>query len=262
MYWVRAILASNRGTLMELGISPIVTASMILQLLVGAKILRVDQNNKEDREIYSAAQKIFGIVLTLAQAVVFVISGMYGSVGFFGGLFIIIQLTLAGLFVIVLDEIMSAGYGLGSGTTLFITTNVCESIFWKAFSPMSINYGGGAEFEGCIIALLHLLVTRNPFYAITHAFFRSELPNIFSLISTAFIVALAVYLQGIRVDIQLAVPGVRQYSQAYPIKLFYTSNVPIMLLSSFTSKLNVYFSIILGKVRWYPRFRFIRWFIW
>jgi len=31
LYWTRVILASNRGTLMELGISPIITAGMIMQ---------------------------------------------------------------------------------------------------------------------------------------------------------------------------------------------------------------------------------------
>ena len=31
-YWLRVIMASNRGTLMELGISPIVTSSMIMQV--------------------------------------------------------------------------------------------------------------------------------------------------------------------------------------------------------------------------------------
>lgn len=44
LYWMRVILASNRGSLMELGISPLVTSSMIMQLLAGAKILKVDQN--------------------------------------------------------------------------------------------------------------------------------------------------------------------------------------------------------------------------
>jgi len=239
MYWVRAILASNRGTLMELGISPIVTASMILQLLVGAKILRIDQNVKEDRETYQAANKIFGILLTLAQAFVFVISGMYGNVGIIGGIFIIAQLLVAGVLVILLDEVMSAGYGLGSGTTLFITTNVCETIVWKAFSPMTVNNGGGAEFEGCIIALFHLLFTRNPFYAITHALFRSELPNIMNLVATGAIVVVATYLQGVRVELALSVQNMREVTTTYPIKLFYTSNVPIMLLTSFTS--NVFF---------------------
>lgn len=41
-YWMRVILASNRGTLMELGISPIVTAGMILQLLAGVGMIEVN----------------------------------------------------------------------------------------------------------------------------------------------------------------------------------------------------------------------------
>ncbi len=56
-YWMRVILASNRGTLMELGISPIVTSGLVMQLLAGSKILEVDQSNKEDRALFQGAQK-------------------------------------------------------------------------------------------------------------------------------------------------------------------------------------------------------------
>ena len=56
-YWLRVILASNRGTLMELGISPIVTAGMVMQLLAGAKIIEVNQNVKEDKALFAGAQK-------------------------------------------------------------------------------------------------------------------------------------------------------------------------------------------------------------
>ncbi len=51
MFWTRLIMASNRGTLMELGIGPIVTASMIVQLLVGAKIIYVNQKDKNEKEM-------------------------------------------------------------------------------------------------------------------------------------------------------------------------------------------------------------------
>jgi protein transport protein SEC61 subunit alpha len=57
LYWLRMVIASNRGTLMELGTSPIITSSMIMQLLAGAKIIDVDQSLKEDRELFQAAQK-------------------------------------------------------------------------------------------------------------------------------------------------------------------------------------------------------------
>ena len=57
LYWMRVILASNRGTLMELGITPIVTSGMIIQLLAGANLIEVDFSLKEDRALFSGAQK-------------------------------------------------------------------------------------------------------------------------------------------------------------------------------------------------------------
>jgi len=55
LYWLRVILASNKGTLMELGISPIITSGMIMQLLQGAKIIEVNMSSKEDRELFEGA---------------------------------------------------------------------------------------------------------------------------------------------------------------------------------------------------------------
>jgi protein transport protein SEC61 subunit alpha len=57
LYWMRVILASNRGTLMELGITPIITSGMILQMLSGANLLEVDYSVREDRALFGAAQK-------------------------------------------------------------------------------------------------------------------------------------------------------------------------------------------------------------
>jgi protein transport protein SEC61 subunit alpha len=71
-----------------------------------------------------------------------------------------VQLFFAGIIVICLDELLQKGYGLGSGISLFIATNICESIIWKAFSPYTITGARGAEFEGAVIALFHLMLTR------------------------------------------------------------------------------------------------------
>ena len=54
---MRVILASNRGTLMELGITPIITSGMIMQLLAGANLIEVDFALKEDRALFGGAQK-------------------------------------------------------------------------------------------------------------------------------------------------------------------------------------------------------------
>ncbi|KAJ3018435.1 hypothetical protein NUW54_g339 [Trametes sanguinea] len=67
LYWMRVILASNRGTLMELGITPIVTSGMIMQLLAGANLIEVDFSLKEDRALFSGAQKLFALIIALGQ---------------------------------------------------------------------------------------------------------------------------------------------------------------------------------------------------
>lgn len=68
---MRVILASNRGTLMELGISPIVTSGLVMQLLAGSRIIEVDYNVKEDRALFSGAQKLFGILITVGEAIAY-----------------------------------------------------------------------------------------------------------------------------------------------------------------------------------------------
>lgn len=60
-YWIRVIMASNRGTLMELGIGPIVTSGLVMQLLAGSKIIEVDQGIKEERILFNGAQKCMSL---------------------------------------------------------------------------------------------------------------------------------------------------------------------------------------------------------
>ena len=103
-----------------------------------------------------------------------------------------------------------------------------------------MNTNSGTEFEGAIVALFHLLFTRNDkLRAVKEAMYRSNLPNLSSLIATIGVFALAVYLQGFRVEIPLKSNRVRGQQASYPIKLFYTSNMPIMLQSALVS--NIFF---------------------
>src|SRR4030043_845118 len=76
---LRVIFASNRGTLMELGIGPIVTAGLILQLLVGSAIIQCDMSDPQDRSLFTVASKVFSVLLTGIQASAYIVSGMYGA---------------------------------------------------------------------------------------------------------------------------------------------------------------------------------------
>jgi len=240
---MRVILASNRGTLMELGISPIVTSGLVMQLLAGSRIIEVNYNVKEDRALFNGAQKLFGILITIGEAIAYVFSGMYGDLGTLGAgnaILIIVQLFVAGLIVLTLDELLQKGYGLGSGISLFIATNICETIIWKAFSPTTLNTGRGTEFEGAVIALFHLMITRSDkLRAFKEALYRQNLPNLTNLLATVLIFVIVIYFQGWRVDLPVKYQKYRGQAGTYPIKLFYTSNMPIILQTALVS--NLYF---------------------
>lgn len=224
---------------MELGVSPIITSSMIFQFLQGTQLLTIQMDNKQDRELYQTAQKVCAIILTFGQALVVVLSGNYGKpsdIGIAISLLLIFQLMFASFIVLLLDELLSKGYGLGSGISLFTATNVAEQIFWKALAPTTINTGRGKEFEGAIIAFFHLMsVRKDKKRALVEAFYRANLPNLFQVLATIFVFLFVLYLQGFNYQLPIRSTKVRGQIGTYPIKLFYTSNTPIMLQSALTS---------------------------
>merc|ERR1719364_268536 len=170
-------------------------------------------------------------------------SGMYGDVRELGAgnaLLIIFELFFAGVIVLLLDELMQKGYGIGSGISLFIATNICESIIWKAFSPTTMNTGKGTEFEGAIVACFHFLASRtDKIGALREAFYRQHAPNLTNLLATVLVFVVVIYFQGFRVDLPVKYHKYRGQQGSYPIKLFYTSNIPIILQTALVS--NLYF---------------------
>lgn len=239
-YWMRAILASNRGSLMELGIAPLVTSSMSLQLLTGTRLVSYDQKRGEDRELYQSTQKLVAYGLTLVQAVGYVFSGAYGSVSDLGvatSALMVVQLFVGGIIVVLLDEMLTKGYGVGSASNLFIVANACEKVIWSAFSPVSIQTSRGPEFEGSILAFFSLLFSSPS--RVPYAFFRTEAPNLTSLLTTGVVGLIALYLQGYRIEIPVKYQKVRSMQTTYPIKLFYTGNTPVVLLSALVA--NIFF---------------------
>ena len=109
---------------------------------------------------------------------------------------------------------------------------------WKAFSPATINSTKGTEFEGALVALMHLLISRaDKGLALREAFFRENLPNVTNLLATVLIFFIIVYFQGFRVLLPVSSSNARGQQGTYPIKLFYTSTMPVILLSALVSNL-------------------------
>lgn len=127
---------------MQLGLSPIVSAGWILQLLIGTGIITADLRTEEDSKLFQASQKLLAMILAFGEAFAYVWSGAYGSldqIGVVNASLIVLQLTASGFLVILLDEMLQKGYGLGSGVSLFIAVNICQNILWKSLSPITLR---------------------------------------------------------------------------------------------------------------------------
>jgi protein transport protein SEC61 subunit alpha len=248
MYHLRLLTASSKFTLMELGISPIVSSGWILQMVSGFGIINRDSTKPESTALFDAAQKLAGLVMTAFQAAVALFTGQYGSrdeVGVFGGICIFFQLIAAAIVVILLDELLQNGYGIGSGISLFIATNICEQIIWRLFSFETYRYGRGNEYEGALIAVFHLLITRkDKLRAMREAMFRSHLPNLANVFSTVLIFLAVVLFEHIKINVGLMTTVSRQEPKPFEIKLFYTSNTPIIVQSTIISQICSFSKII------------------
>src|SRR3990172_847878 len=227
---LRVIFASNRGTLMELGIGPIVTAGLILQLLVGSAIIQCDMGNSEDRSLFTSASKVFSIALTGIQASAYLISGMYGSIASTATIIIFIQLIAAGIVVMLLDELVQKGWGLGSGISLFIMAGVAQQILWQSFSPgtgLFVNRLSGL-LGGQLSLSLWVLGDVSGAYG-----------SLIGFVATIGAFLVAIYLEGVRIEIPMTYAGYKGFRSRYPIKLLYVSNLPVIFASALFA--NVFF---------------------
>jgi protein transport protein SEC61 subunit alpha len=246
---LRVIFASHRGSLMELGIGPIVTAGLILQLLAGSDMIECDMSSSEDRGLFTTASKVFSILLTGIQASAYIVGGMYGTLSGSTALVVFLQLLSAGVIVLLLDELLQKGWGFGSGISLFIMAGVAQLIFWQSFSPVLAP--GEAHAYGFFVALGQVLGSGNQSASLMWLRNRPSVgtndpltlnptnPSLLGLVATVAAFLVIIYMEGVRVELPLSYAGYRGYRSRYPIKLLYVSNLPVIFASALFA--NVYF---------------------
>ena len=238
----RVIFASTKGTLMELGIGPIVTAGLILQLLAASGIIDVDFSDPEDRALFSGANKVFSIIMAIVQASSYLLGGLFGALTATQAVIIFIQLIIASLIVMLLDEMIQKGWGIGSGISLFILAGVAQRIMIDCFSTMP-SLSEPTKYRGVISAIIQALITGN---SLTDLFIRPmNDPSILGLIFTVGIFLFCIYAQGVRVEIPIAHSRFRGFRGRYPINLLYVSNLPVIFASALFG--NIY---MISQILW------------
>jgi preprotein translocase SecY subunit len=229
------IFASSRGKLTELGIGPIVTAGLILQLLVGSAMIDCDMSKPEDRGLFTTASKVFSIILTGVQASAYIIGGMYNPQGGVlpgtTAILIFLQLLAAGIIIMLMDELVQKGWGFGSGISLFIMAGVAQHILWQCFNPAP----GGGLFVGALSSLL----AGQPTYTLKDWILGAgSYPSLLGFIATIVAFLIIIYMEGVRIELPLSYAGYKGFRSRYPIKLLYVSNLPVIFASALFA--NVY----------------------
>src|SRR5437870_6005287 len=241
---LRVIFASQRGTLVELGIGPIVTAGLILQVLSGSKMINVDFSNPGDRALFTGASKVLSVFMTLFEGLAFLLGGAYNVTNSAGvqtppslqnEFFILVQLIFAGIVIILLDEMLQKKWGFGSGISLFIAAGVCLQIVWSSLGPISPVSDG--KYLGGIIAFFQSLgpVLASPFSFTSWqaALYRGgNLPDMLGFITTIAVFLIVIYLNGLRVEVPVSYARYRGFRGRFPIKFFYVSNIPVIFAAA------------------------------
>ena len=239
--FARVIFAAQQGTLMELGIGPIVTAGLLMQLLKGSDLIRLDFKNPDDRSLFTSATKIVTIIVIVAEGALYGAS-VYGPLTAdeapYAIYVVIGQLIGASVIVMLMDEMIQKGWGVGSGLSLFIMAGIAQTILWSVFSPVPADDGPVGILPFTIES-----VSNGQGY---DAVFRvGQLPSLFVLALTVVIILILVYIEGIHVDIPIVSTKYRGFTAVYPIKLLYTSVIPVILASALIAN-----AVFMGQMLW------------
>ncbi|MDO8517215.1 MAG: preprotein translocase subunit SecY [Nanoarchaeota archaeon] len=233
--YLAILLGTEFGSIISLGIGPIVMASIILQLLVGAKILEIETSTPEGKRYFQGLQKLLVFAFIIFEAMVYVLmKGLTSNsiLGIYGPIILIVQLCLGGLLIVFMDEVVHK-WGFGSGVSLFIAAGVG----WRLFASLFQFLGPEKTLEpsGKVLVLISSLINSDP---------TGATKALGAIIITAIIFLVVVWAQSLKVEIPLSFDRMRGFGMRWPLQFFYASVIPVILVSALAANLQLFASLI------------------
>lgn len=250
----RAIMAGASGSIMHLGIGPIVTGSIIMQLFAGAKIIQLDLQNSGDKQLYQGVQKLLVLFMIPIESIPQVygfldpsaaVISEYG-IGWANAI-IVSQLFIGSYLVFLLDELVSK-WGIGSGISLFIAAGVAQSTFVGTLSPLPTVQGSPLSFQnppsGTLPMIFYTLRTATNSQLVSENGFELILLNhanpVAALASSILVFLVVAYAESSKLELPLTHGKVRGHRGQYPIRLVYASNIPVILMAALLANVNMF----------------------
>lgn len=229
--YLAILLGTNFGSIVSLGIGPIVMASIILQLLVGSKILNIDLTNSEGKKFFQALQKLLTLAFILFEAIVYVLMGGIQAEPGFTGL-VIFQLCLGGLLIVFMDEVVQK-WGIGSGVSLFIAAGIGARLFSQLFQ--FIGPTGNIEAIGKIWAFVISIISGDTTGAVL---------AIVPIITTVVLFFIVVFAQSLKIEVPLSYDRLRGYGIRWPLQFFYAGVIPVILVSALIANIQLFAGLL------------------
>ncbi len=235
----QTLLGAQIGSIITLGIGPIVTASIVLQMMVGSELLPWDTNTQEGRQKFQAAQKVAAYGLSLVEGFGYVLSGTFGNVAGDPAILVLLSLQIAigGWLIILMDDLIQK-WGFGSGVGLFIAAGVSKSIYVQTISPLT---------SGANPQLFWLAANANPAGRLVQFALTQEITAILPILATGVVFLAVVYLQAMKVEIPLTFGNVRGFGQKWPLKFLYTSVMPVILIAALIANIQILGTTLAGQ---------------
>ena len=233
------ILGTEFGSIISLGIGPLVMSSIILQLLVGSGILAINTKTDEGRKYFQGLQKLGVFFFIIFEALIYVLMrGLEASPGYAG--ILVFQLILGGIAIMFMDEVTTK-WGFGSGVSLFIVAGVAWRLFAGLFQFMGVTGQNClADFSGtpCVGKILVII------QAIVNGAPREALLAIATILVTVVIFLGVVWAQSLKVEIPLSYDRLRGYGVKWPLAFFYASNMPVILTAALVANVQLFGSLL------------------
>ncbi|MBT7102161.1 preprotein translocase subunit SecY [archaeon] len=231
--YLAILMGTSFGSIISLGIGPIVMASIILQLLNGAGILNIDTNSDEGKKFFQGMQKLLAFAFVIFEALIYVLmKGIAAEPGFTG--LVILQLCLGGFLIIFMDEVIQK-WGFGSGVSLFIAAGIGWRLFAQLFQFMGPQ--GTFEASGKVLAIVASVIVGDG-TGVARAFFP--------ILVTAILFLAVIFAQSLKVEIPLAFDRVRGHSVKWPLNFFYSGVMPVIFVSALAANVQLFASMIQG----------------
>jgi preprotein translocase subunit SecY len=228
---LEVILGASFGSIISLGIGPIVMASIILQLLVGSQILNIDTKTKEGKKYFQGLQKILVLFFIVFESIIYVVMrGLEAIPGYEA--IVIVQLCVGGLAILFMDEI-STKWGFGSGVSLFIAAGVSKQVIISFFQ--FVNSQGGIEPIGRALVFVSAIINGDASQATI---------SLVAILITIAIFLVIVWAQSLKVELPLSYDRLRGYGMKWPLSFFYTSVIPVILVSALAANLQLFGSLL------------------